>query len=84
MGENPKKLEWLAKNPLGIIALFISLIYGMSALLLGTSVGRISEVNQNFLIAFIILFPCAVLFCIFLAGNKTSFQIIRSNRLSLR
>ena len=33
---NPSKVA--ARNPLGIIALFISLIYGMSALLLGTSV----------------------------------------------
>ena len=39
--------NWSARNPLGIIALFISLIYGMSALLLGTSVDSLAMFNQT-------------------------------------
>lgn len=50
-----------ARNPLGIVALFISLIYGIAALLLGTSVDNISADNQDFLVLFVIAFPVAVL-----------------------
>jgi hypothetical protein len=53
--------KWSARNPLGIIALFISLIYGMSALLLGVSVQRLSLANQTVLVWFVVLFPVAVL-----------------------
>jgi hypothetical protein len=53
--------SWAARNPLGIIALFISLIYGMSALLLGTSVTHLSAGNQTVLVGFIVLFPFVVL-----------------------
>jgi hypothetical protein len=50
-----------AKNPLGIIALFISLIYGTCALLLGAAVDKVSDQNQNILTIFIVGFPVAVL-----------------------
>jgi hypothetical protein len=53
--------KWSARNPLGIIALFISLIYGMSALLLGTSISYFSASNQTTLVAFIVSFPFVVL-----------------------
>jgi len=53
--------SWSARNPLGIIALFISLIYGMSALLLGTSVKNLTDANQTLLVAFIAGFPFVVL-----------------------
>jgi hypothetical protein len=53
--------NWSARNPLGIIALFISLIYGMSALLLGTSVKNLTEGNQTLLVIFIAAFPFVVL-----------------------
>ena len=53
--------QWTAKNPLGIIALFISLIYGMSALLLGASIGKLTPINQTVLVWFIAIFPFAVL-----------------------
>lgn len=55
------KIGGLTKNPLGIIALFISLIYGMSALLLGASIGSLSPVNQTVLVSFIAGFPFVVL-----------------------
>jgi hypothetical protein len=53
--------SWTAKNPLGFVALFISLIYGMSALLLGAAVGSLTVVNQTILVIFIVIFPFVVL-----------------------
>jgi hypothetical protein len=53
--------SWSARNPLGIIALFISLIYGMSALLLGASIGQLAASNQTILVIFIVIFPFVVL-----------------------
>lgn len=50
-----------ARNPLGIIALFISLIYGVCALLLVFSVASLSAVNQERIVVFVILFPLVVL-----------------------
>ena len=43
----------LARNPLGIIALFISLIYGFASLLLNSSADKLTEVERSPLIAFI-------------------------------
>lgn len=54
--------SWSARNPLGIVALFISLIYGMSALLLGASIGSLTSQNQTILVLFIAIFPFVVLF----------------------
>jgi len=52
----------LAKNPLGIIALFISLIYGFACLVLSTSISNLTEVEERLpLIWFIILFPIIIL-----------------------
>lgn len=52
----------LTRNPLGIIALFVSLIYGFACLVLSTS---ISNLNRNIerlpLIWFIIIFPLIIL-----------------------
>jgi hypothetical protein len=53
--------SWSARNPLGIVALFISLIYGMSAFLLGHSVHALSPNNQTILVIFIVTFPFVVL-----------------------
>lgn len=50
-----------ARNPLGIIALFLSLIYGVAALLLGASVSNLTSNNQTILVSFIALFPVGVL-----------------------
>jgi hypothetical protein len=53
--------RWLARNPLGIIALFISLIYAMSALLLGTTVSSLTTQNQTVLVVFLVSFPVLIL-----------------------
>lgn len=52
----------LTKNPLGIIGLFISLIYGFACLVLSTSVSNLSEPTERLpLIWFIIVFPIVIL-----------------------
>src|SRR5438105_11289029 len=53
--------SWSARNPLGIVALFISLIYGMSALLLGSAINSLSQTSQTILVLFIAIFPFVVL-----------------------
>lgn len=52
----------LAKNPLGIIALFILLIYGIAGLVLGTSGTHLESSQKTILVWFFALFPFAVLF----------------------
>ena len=51
----------LARNPLGIIALFISLIYGFASLLLNSSADKLTEAERWPLILFIVGFPILVL-----------------------
>lgn len=51
----------LVKNPLGIIALFISLIYGFANLLLGATASALGPDERFLLIGFIVLFPVLVL-----------------------
>jgi hypothetical protein len=51
----------LARNPLGIIALFISLIYGFASLLLNSSADKLTEAERWPLILFIVGFPVLVL-----------------------
>ncbi|TLF44769.1 hypothetical protein FEI13_18715 [Halomonas urmiana] len=51
----------LARNPLGIVALFISLIYGFASLLLDSSVEKLSAAERWPLILFIVFFPIMVL-----------------------
>lgn len=50
----------LAKNPLGIIALFIVLVYGFAALVTGLG-GSLSSAERFPLIYFLVLFPVLVL-----------------------
>ena len=50
-----------ARNPLGIIALFISLIYGFASLLLDSSADKLTEAERWPLIIFIVAFPILVL-----------------------
>lgn len=56
-----KNAKGLAKNPLGIIALFISLIYGFACLVLSTSISNLGVNERKPLIWFIILFPILIL-----------------------
>lgn len=49
----------LSKNPLGIIALFIILIYGFAALVVGTTEGKETSIQP--IIWFMVIFPVCVL-----------------------
>lgn len=61
-----KSAVGLTKNPLGIIGLFISLIYGFACLVLSTSIANLNASNERLpLIWFIIVFPIAIL-CAFI------------------
>jgi hypothetical protein len=56
------KARGLTKNPLGIIALFISLIYGFACLVLSTSLSNLHDSSERLpLIWFIIVFPIIIL-----------------------
>lgn len=61
MMEILKGAKDFARNPLGIIALFISLIYGFASLLLDSSAEKLTEAERWPLILFIVLFPIMVL-----------------------
>ena len=50
-----------ARNPLGIIALFISLIYGFASLLLNATIHNLTNAERWPLILFVVFFPILVL-----------------------
>lgn len=56
-----KYAKELARNPLGIIALFISLIYGFASFVLGIAADKLCENERTPLIWFLIIFPIIVL-----------------------
>jgi len=51
----------LSKNPLGIIALFIVLVYGIAGLVLGVSGESLLESHKTVLVWFLAIFPFSVL-----------------------
>jgi hypothetical protein len=51
----------LTKNPLGIIGLFIVLVYGFACLALGLSASQLDPSERSCLIWFIVLFPILIL-----------------------
>lgn len=57
-----KDAKEYSRNPLGIVALFISLIYGFASLLLGASADKLDSLERWPLLIFVVLFPFAVLF----------------------
>jgi hypothetical protein len=62
IGDFMKNAKGLTKNPLGIIGLFISLIYGFACLVLSTSISNLQSANERIpLIWFIIIFPLLIL-----------------------
>ena len=52
----------LSRNPLGIIALFILLIYGFATLLFGFVGNTFTEVQKWWFVIFLVIFPVLVLF----------------------
>lgn len=60
----------LVKNPIGIIALFISLIYGFANLLLGAAANSLTPDERFPLVIFIVLFPVVVLGIFYLLVSR--------------
>ena len=56
-----RNAQRLARNPLGIIALFIVLLYGIAGLVLGVSSGNLEPSERQPLIWFLVVFPVVVL-----------------------
>jgi hypothetical protein len=63
-------LKDLVRNPLGIVALFISLIYGVASLLLGATASYLPPDERMWLIKFVIFFPLAVLWVFYLLVTR--------------
>lgn len=59
-------LKDLVRNPLGTVALFISLIYGVASLLLGATASYLPPDERIWLIKFVIFFPLVVLWVLYL------------------
>ncbi|HEY0321069.1 MAG TPA: hypothetical protein VGC66_08965 [Pyrinomonadaceae bacterium] len=59
--EFAKTARSLARNPLGIIALFIVLLYAIAGLVLGVSASKLESSERLPLIWFIVIFPVIVL-----------------------
>lgn len=56
-----KTAQRLARNPLGIVALFITLVYGFAALSLGLAATDLSSSDKQPLIWFLVVFPVLLL-----------------------
>jgi len=65
-----KETKNQSRNPLGIIAIFISLIYGFAALLLNSSLEKITLAERWVLIIFIVLFPIIILITFYILVTK--------------
>jgi D-alanyl-lipoteichoic acid acyltransferase DltB (MBOAT superfamily) len=55
----------IAKNPLGILSLLISLIYGIACLVFSLGAKNLSENEKIPLIYFIVIFPFVILFTLY-------------------
>lgn len=62
MNDFGKTAEKLSGNPLGIIALFIVLLYGIAALVLSSSAGFLAGDERKPIIWLLVIFPFVVLF----------------------
>ena len=56
-----KSARGLTRNPLGIIGLFICLVYGFACLVLGLGAPSLLPDERSPLVWFIVLFPCLIL-----------------------
>jgi len=56
-----KASKGLTNNPLGIIALFIGLVYGMACIVFIFSAQSLYSFEREYIILFVVLFPCLVL-----------------------
>lgn len=50
-------MSGLTRNPLGILAIFLGVLYGVAGLLLGASTSSLTELNQTLLTLLVVIFP---------------------------
>lgn len=65
----------LARNPLGIIALFIVLVYGFACLALGAGGAVLDYAQRWALIGFLVLFPFVVLWLFYTLVTKHHWKL---------
>jgi hypothetical protein len=65
-----KQARDLSRNPLGIIALFIVLVYGIAALFFGLSASKLENPEKILIVLFLISFPFVVLFVFYRLVTK--------------
>jgi hypothetical protein len=65
MTENINQLKTIAKNPLGILSLMISLIYGIACLVFSIGSSNLTPDEKIPLIYFIAIFPFAILYALY-------------------
>jgi hypothetical protein len=69
------KARGLSRNPLGIIALFIALIYGFATLLLGVAASKLLCGERLPLVWFVVLFPVLVLAVFYLLVTRHHWKL---------
>ena len=74
-----KAAQKLSRNPLGIIALFIVLVYGIAALVLGISSSSLQSNERLPLIYFLIFFPVIVLIAFYRLVSKHHVKLYAPN-----
>lgn len=62
-------------NPLGVIALFVLLIYGFACLVLGVGAGGLESSHKTILIYFLVLFPVVILISFVYLVTKHSYKL---------
>nr|WP_321298345.1 hypothetical protein [uncultured Sphaerochaeta sp.] len=65
-----KRAVDLSKSPLGIIALFIVLVYSIAGIVFGFSINELVGSERLFLLCFIVFFPVLVLIAFFVLVTK--------------
>ncbi len=79
ISEFSKAAQKLSRNPLGIIALFIVLVYGIAALLLGVSSSNLQPNERLPLIYFLVIFPFIVLIAFYRLVSNHHFKLYAPN-----
>ncbi len=79
ISEFSKAAQKLSRNPLGIIALFIVLVYGIAALLLGVSSSNLQPNERLPLIYFLVIFPFIVLIAFYRLFSNHHFKLYAPN-----
>ncbi|NOG83897.1 MAG: hypothetical protein D8M57_19820 [Candidatus Scalindua sp. AMX11] len=79
LAEFSQAAQKLSRNPLGIIALFIVLVYGIAALVLGVSSDNLQPNERLPLIYFLVFFPFIVLVAFYSLVSKYHVKLYAPN-----